>query len=186
MRGAGAVECLTTILADEKLTSKTKEAATKLLTLLTSRKRRHEEVDPTASHDLTDSHEVLDLTDSPPEKDARKRNAAGGVKASKKKKEGGAGGEGSGGVWERKPEAIAAAILHTISGAGGGGSTGAKEKKAHVRHYCFTSCYAGARPKCICGRARFPPGYVVVGPGAHTYIHALVYLLLCGLLLPPP
>jgi len=180
MRGAGAVECLNTILADEKLTCKTKEAATKLLTLLTSRKRRHEEVD------LTDSHEVLDLTDSPPEKDARKRNAAGGVKASKKKKEGGAGGEGSGGVRERKAEAIAAAILHTSSGAGGGGSAGAKEKKAHVRHYCFTSCYAGARPKCICGRARFPPGYVIVGPGAHTYIHALVYLLLYGLLLPPP
>lgn len=32
------------------------------------------------------------------------------------------------------------------------------------RANCFPSCLAGGRPRCICGRARFPPDYIVVGP----------------------
>ena len=30
------------------------------------------------------------------------------------------------------------------------------------RANCFTTCRAGGRPKCICGRVRFPPDYIVV------------------------
>ena len=53
-----------------------------------------------------------------------------------------------------------------------------KEKAAYEsRVHCFTSCRAGGRPKCICGRSRFLPDYCVIGPGGlpntheHTHTH---------------
>ena len=44
----------------------------------------------------------------------------------------------------------------------------ALKKKQRIKYgsraNCFPTCLAGGRPKCICGRVRFPPDYIVVGP----------------------
>ena len=54
--------------------------------------------------------------------------------------------------------------------AGGGGTSKKKKeedkKEVFNRGHCFSSCRG--KPKCICGRARFPVDYQVVGMGAHT------------------
>ena len=125
-KAAGAVERLTAILADENLMCKTKEPAQRLLKLLTNRKR---------------TYEVVDLTDSPPEKGNIARDAAGGEGAS-----------GGGGASKKQKEDN-------------------KKKEVYNRVHCFSSCRAGGRPTCVCGRARFPVDYQVVGISAHSPTH---------------
>ena len=118
--------------------------------------------------DGDDNADVIDLTDLPTSKDDEARHNIGNAGCGDRG--GGCGGEIGAKEATHKKTCPQKKEAET--------KTKTKEKAAYEsRVHCFTSCRAGGRPKCICGRSRFLPDYCVIGPGGlpntheHTHTH---------------